>query len=139
MAHTHAVPKLSPHNRKVLDLLLQAEQPLSAYDILDKLHRHGIKAPPTVYRALDFLVKHGLAHKLETAGGFVACRHHGDEHEDDDHLRQFVLCTRCGDVREIEDKSLLKITKKLGEKFLARVSKEVFELSGICHACAKKA
>lgn len=127
--------KLSPHNQKVFDLLNAAEKPLSAYEILDKLRRHGLRAPPTVYRALDYLVKHGLAHRLESLNSFVACQHH----EDDDHVSQFVLCTSCGSVQELEDKSLLKLAKKLSEKFLAQVNKEVFELSGICHSCMRKA
>ncbi|HVY13490.1 MAG TPA: transcriptional repressor [Alphaproteobacteria bacterium] len=131
---TAAAKKLSPHNQKVLDLLKQSARPLSAYAILDKLHRYGFRSPPTVYRALDYLVKHGLAHKLESLGSFVACQ----QHEDHDHLSQFLLCTECGGVEEMEDKSLLKLAKKLGGKFLARINKEVFELSGICHACSRK-
>jgi Fur family zinc uptake transcriptional regulator len=127
--------KLSPHNQKVFDLLHEAEKPLSAYEILDKLRRHGFRSPPTVYRALDYLVKHGLVHRLESLNSFVACQHH----EDHDHISQFVLCTSCGSVQELEDKSLLKLAKKLGEKFLAQVNKEVFELSGICHSCMRKA
>lgn len=126
--------KLSPHNQKVLDLLQHAGKPLSAYDILDKLRRYGMRSPPTVYRALDYLLKHGLVHKLESLNSFVACQHH----EDHGHISQFVLCMSCGTVREIEDKSLMKLAKKLGGKFLARVSKEVFELSGTCHACSNK-
>jgi Fur family zinc uptake transcriptional regulator len=130
--------KLSPHNQKVLDLLQHAGKPLSAYDILDKLRRYGMRSPPTVYRALDFLVKHGLVHKLESLNSFVACRHHEEKDKNLGHISQFVLCTSCGSVQEIEDKSLMKLAKKLGNKFLARVNKEVFELSGTCHACSSK-
>jgi Fur family zinc uptake transcriptional regulator len=54
---------LSPHSQKVLALLQKSKQPLSAYEILDKLRGAGFKAPPTVYRALDTLVARiGRAH-----------------------------------------------------------------------------
>ncbi|MBI3418637.1 MAG: transcriptional repressor [Proteobacteria bacterium] len=126
--------KLTPHARKVFDLLKDAGKPLTAYAILDKLRRHGFRSPPQVYRALDWLLKHGLVHRLESMNSFVACQHH----EEDEHISQFVLCTSCGKVQEIENKSLIKLAKKLGEKFLAKISKEVFELSGTCHACRAK-
>jgi Fur family zinc uptake transcriptional regulator len=128
---------LSPHNRKVLDLLLQAGKPLSAYVILDKLRRYGVRSPPTVYRALDYLVRHGFVHKLESLNSFVACQH--GEEEEEGHISQFVLCTSCGTVQEIEDASLMKLAEKLSKKFLANISKEVFELSGTCHDCSAKA
>jgi Fur family zinc uptake transcriptional regulator len=134
MAHDHSHDhNLSPSNQKVLDLLAKSDKPLSAYEILDKLRRFGFRSPPTVYRALEYLQKHGFIHRLESLNSFVACQHKDDEHE---HVSQFALCTSCGSVKELEDKSLVKIAKKLGQDFLAQVNKEVFELSGICHTCA---
>lgn len=130
--------KLSPHNQKVFDLLIHAHVPLSAYDILDKLRRFGFRSPPTVYRALDALVKQGLVHRIETINAFVACHHEEEQGQAQDHASPFVLCTACGMVQEVEDASLMKRIKKLGSGFLARINKEVFELSGICHACEKK-
>jgi Fur family zinc uptake transcriptional regulator len=134
MAHHHDA--LSPSNQKVLDLLAKADKPLSAYEILDKLRRFGFRSPPTVYRALEYLQKHGFIHRLESLNSFVACQHKDDAH---DHISQFVLCTSCGTVKEIEDKSLVKLAKKLGQDFLASVNKEVLELSGPCHACMARA
>ena len=57
---------LSPHAQTVLRLLKKSQTPLSAYEILDRLRNAGIKAPPTVYRALDSLVARGLAHRIES-------------------------------------------------------------------------
>jgi Fur family transcriptional regulator, zinc uptake regulator len=70
---------LSPHCKKVLEALHKSGKPLSAYELLDKLHKFGIKAPPTVYRALETLVERGLVHRIESLGAFVACHDmHGD-------------------------------------------------------------
>ncbi len=126
---------LSPQNRKVLALLQAADKPLSAYDILAKLRRHGLRSPPTIYRALEQLMRCGLAHRLESLNAFVACQQHDGAH---DHAGSFAICTQCGAVQEIEDPALLKTIKKLGAKFLAQMNKGVFELSGTCHACVGK-
>lgn len=110
---------------------------MSAYDILDRLRRFGVRSPPTVYRALEDLQRRGLIHRLETLNSFVACRH-ADEHGDEEtHIAQFVLCTACGAAQEVESAPLDKLTQSLSRPFLDHVSKGVFELSGICHACAK--
>ncbi len=126
---------LTPHNRKVLDLLMRSRKPLSAYDILGKLSRHGLRAPPTIYRALDYLVKHGLAHKIQSLNAFVACHAHvvGDTHE---HISQFAICRSCGTVEEIEDPSVEKALQKVKQKFLQTVEHEVLEISGLCCDCA---
>jgi len=58
-----------------MDLLKNNKVPLSAYDILDKLHDFGFRAPLQVYRALDKLIELGLVHRLETLNAFVACQH----------------------------------------------------------------
>ena len=60
--------QLTPVRRTVLELILRAEEPAKAYVLLAKLeHEHGGLAPPTVYRALDFLLAHRLIHKVETS------------------------------------------------------------------------
>src|ERR1700747_2134269 len=42
-----------------------SHQPLGAYELLDKLTEDGRKpAPPTVYRALEFLLEQGLIHRI---------------------------------------------------------------------------
>jgi Fur family zinc uptake transcriptional regulator len=129
--------KLTPQNQRIYDVLNKANKPLSAYDILEKMRRYGVKAPPTVYRALDVLMKKGLIHRLESNNSFVACRHDELAHHHD-HPSPFAICTECGKVDEINSPALIKLMVKLGGSFLASVEKRVFELSGICHQCAHK-
>ena len=122
---------LSLSDQKVLDVLAHANKPLSAYDILDKLRRSGVRSPPTVYRALEHLVKQGLIHRIESLNAFVACQH-GEAH---DAASQFAICSSCGSVEEIEDENIEKTIKKLGQKFLKKIEHKAIEITGICRTC----
>lgn len=125
---------LSPHNQKVFDLLRHSLKPLSAYDILDKLRSEGLRAPTTVYRALDVLTKRGLVHRIETTNTFIACRHGGDN----GHNGQFAVCSYCGMAQELDLQSVAAVLHKAGRKFLAEVEHSVIEMTGTCHLCSKK-
>ncbi len=125
--------ELSPHSQKVYDLLNKSHKPMSAYDILGKLHSSGIKAPPTVYRALEALVERGLVHRIESLNAFVAC--HGDHH---DHNAKFAVCRNCGEAVEIDEPKLTKLIAELGKKFKFHIEREMLELSGLCFACSGK-
>ncbi len=95
--------RLTDVRRQVLGLILDREAPTGAYDLLDQLRatRHGA-APPTVYRALEFLLEQGLIHKLERLSAFVGCI----ADEDHNHAAQFFICRTCGRVTELEDHEL---------------------------------
>ena len=95
--------RLTDLRRQVLGLILDRESPTGAYDLLDQLRgtRQGA-APPTVYRALEFLLEQGLIHKLERLSAFVGCI----AEEDHDHAAQFFICRSCGKVAELEDHEL---------------------------------
>jgi Fur family zinc uptake transcriptional regulator len=88
--------QLTELRRQVLGLVLESDQPLGAYALLDKLKalRPGA-APPTVYRALDFLLEQGLIHKVERLNAFVGCVEAGHDHahgHDHHHPHQFLIC-----------------------------------------------
>ncbi|MGE4352364.1 MAG: Fur family transcriptional regulator [Bdellovibrionales bacterium] len=129
--------KASPHTQKIYDLLLQTPAPLSAYEILDKLRKGGVRSPPTVYRALETLQEKGVVHRVESLNAFVACRHKcGEPHGG---VSPFAICTQCGAVKELCEPSLATALQKMGKDFLAQVDHKVFEISGICHKCQAKA
>jgi len=128
-------PKLSIPNQKVFDLLSSSKTPMSAYEILDKLRKKGVRSPPTVYRALEKLQALGLVHRVESLGAFVVCRcDHGGHGQKE--VSPFAICTSCGIVQEIDDPAFTRMLKKLGDGFLAQVQHKVFEVSGLCRACA---
>ncbi|MGD9924701.1 MAG: transcriptional repressor, partial [Pseudorhodoplanes sp.] len=89
--------KLTPTRRQVLEVLLENHKPLGAYEIIDRAARHGTRhAPITVYRALDFLIENGLAHRIESRNAYIACVHGHDPSD----LVVFLICERCGEVGE---------------------------------------
>lgn len=126
--------KLSPHDRTVLTLLEKSQRPLTAYAILGELRDAGFRAPPTVYRALESLMKKGLVHRIESLNAYTAC-HHAEAKA---HLSPFAICNSCGTVEEIDSATITRAIKKIAEHFFARLEKRVFELSGTCHACAER-
>lgn len=125
--------KLSPHERTVLTLLGKTEKPLTAYAILGELQDKGFRAPPTVYRALESLIKKGLVHRIESLNAYTACSHS----EDHGHASPFAICNSCGTVEEIDSEAIARAVKKVAGQFFAQIEKRVLELSGICHSCAK--
>jgi Fur family zinc uptake transcriptional regulator len=93
---------LTALRRTVLGLVIDSERPAGAYDLLQRLSAlQGRTAPPTVYRALDFLIAEGLVHKVERLSAYVACTHHlSHSHDHPAHGQsvQFLICTGCGRV-----------------------------------------
>jgi Fur family zinc uptake transcriptional regulator len=88
--------RLTPVRRRVLELLLAAEGPVKAYDLLELLQPGpGAAKPPTVYRALDFLMALGLVHKIEALNAYVGCAHSHDVGG-----AELFICTQCGSVEE---------------------------------------
>ena len=132
-AHLHGV-KLTPGRRVILDMLCEAGKPLGAYDMIDLLAAAGTKraAPITVYRALDFLVEHGLVHRLASRNAFLACRH---QHGAGEPIA-FLICDSCGNVDEQTSPELARDLAALaqGSGFAAR--SQVIEVAGVCAACA---
>src|ERR1700719_4997723 len=103
----HRGANLTELRRNVLGMILDAASPTGAYDLLDRLrqNRRGA-APPTVYRTLDFLLEHGLIHRVERLSAFVGCvagctaDPDGESHT---HAAQFLICRDCGRVVEVHD------------------------------------
>ena len=89
--------RLTAPRRRVLELLLEADGPQKAYDLIAAFGEHGEPAkPPTVYRALEFLERRGLAHRIASISAYVACSHGAD-----DHAAAFLICDCCGAAQEI--------------------------------------
>lgn len=88
--------QLTPVRRRVLEILLEEHRALGAYEILDRLRAEGMGSqPPVAYRALDFLIRAGFVHRIETLNAFVACTHGGAGH-----VPAFLICRTCRRVIE---------------------------------------
>lgn len=119
------------NHERVFNILRQADAPMTAYEVLDAARKHKISAPPTVYRALNRLIREGRAHRLESINAYVACAdaHHGHS------SAVFAICNDCGRVEEIsEDDSLKKLRAKADARGF-KVDHAVIELKGHCGAC----
>ena len=127
--------RFTPVRRKVLELLLQNHRALGAYTILNRLREDGFGSqPPVAYRALDFLVANGLAHKIERLNAFIACVHPSHSH-----TPAFMICRLCDTVGEAQSSSG---SWALGDAARAtgfRIERTVVEAEGVCPACVDKA
>lgn len=127
--------RFTPVRRKVLEILAQDHRALGAYAILDRLRESGFGSqPPVAYRALDFLVSNGLAHKIERLNAFIACAHPSEQH-----APAFMICRLCDAVAETHS-SLARGT--LGDAARAtgfQIERTVVEAEGVCPKCADKA
>ena len=127
----HGSRPLSSTQERVLRLLCEAAKPLSAYDLLGMLRSEGVNAPPTIYRALDRLMRDGLAHRIESLNAFVACTkpHHRE-------MAAFAICDHCGLVTELRDNEIEAQLGTLAARSGFHASKATVELHGHCAACA---
>lgn len=117
---------LTPVRKRVLQLLLEANGPVKAYDLLASLKPGGNAQPPTVYRALDFLTGAGLAHKVESLNAYTACVH--------DHCDggvELYICETCGTV----DESHYHASPRTGPGGFT-IARSVIEHYGQCATCA---
>ena len=122
----------TPVRRKVLEILLQKNTAIGAYEILDLLREAGFKnQPPVAYRALEFLVQNGFAHKIEQLNSFIGCMQPGK-----DHSPAFMICRNCDSVSEEEALTRNFSVSQIAAKAGFTVEKAVIEARGLCHSCA---
>lgn len=123
--------QLTPVRRRVLELLLERHQALGAYDILEVLRGEGLGSqPPVAYRALDFLVTQGFAHRIEALNAFTACTR-----PDADHVPAFLICRKCNAVAEsIADLAPGALRDSAGASGFM-IETTVVEAQGLCQSC----
>ena len=123
--------RLTPLRARVLEIVWRSHRPLGAYAILEVLADEGrTPAPPTVYRALDFLTDHGLVHRLASLNAFIGCNSPGHPG-----ICQFLLCRSCGAVAELDDPGIRRAIQRraVAEGFEAQL--HTVEVSGVCPNC----
>ena len=130
---TTTTPKLSKNQQVVLDALGTAGQPLSAYQILDldSVRAKGLKAPLTIYRALDKLIELGLVHRIESLNAFIPCDH-GPHAEP----AAFMICNDCKRTIEVGTRTLQRTVAKQATEQGFEVDQMRIEISGRCEQCA---
>ncbi len=123
--------RFTPIRKRVLELVWASHAPIAAYDLLKALRQEKDNAEaPTIYRALDFLLQHGMVHKIESMNAFVGCDHPGNSH-----AVQFLICTECKQVLEQENTELSFMISNYAISNNFIVSSQTIEIMGVCSNC----
>lgn len=127
--------RLTPVRRRVLEILLETHKAMGAYEVLQRLAAEGFgNQPPVAYRALDFLVAQGLAHRVARLNAFAACMHPGESH-----APVFLICRGCGQVAEAEAAGVAAGVGATAAAEGFAVERLTVEALGLCPACAEAA
>ncbi len=124
--------RLTPARLAAYAELLVSERPVSAYELIALLEDRQQRkiAPLTVYRHLDFLIRVGLVHRLESTQSYLACDHPEHTHES-----QYLLCSSCGCADEVESKPLESLVQKIADQRGFQPEDTVVEVRGLCKDC----
>lgn len=130
--------KLTDKRAQILDILVQSESPLSAYDIVDIYNRSADKSMPAMsaYRILDFLQSEELVHKLSSENKFIACSHIACDHAHQ--VPQFLICRKCHKVKEIAiQRSIIEELKQSIKSTGYHLNNSQLEFDCLCEECTK--
>ncbi|MDF1791831.1 MAG: transcriptional repressor [Thalassobaculaceae bacterium] len=129
--------RLTDLRRRVLALIWDSHAPIGAYDLIDKLSRARADdgeeprvAPPTVYRALEFLIDHGLVHRIESLNAFVGCAE-----PERPHRGYFLICEGCGAAHELAGGALDRELRTYAGSLGFQVRRITIEVAGLCADC----
>ena len=119
--------------KRIFELVWQQHKPIRAYDILEQLQQDGRAAPPTVYRALDFLLELGLIHRIESMNAFVGCNTPEQKHKS-----QFFICNDCGAFMELHSTQTNNAISHSAEQNGFEIQQQTIEIIGLCSECKAK-
>jgi len=120
--------------RRVLTLVWDSHKPVGAYEILDRLGAEGRRAaPPTVYRALDFLIEAGLVHRLDSLNAFIGCPDPARSHSG-----QFLICRQCRTVVELDDRDIDTLVEDKAKQLGFSAVHQMLEIQGLCSDCRSR-
>ena len=124
--------RLTALRRRVLELVWHSHKPLGAYDILAVLSETDGRraAPPTVYRALDFLLENGLVHRIASLNAFVGC-----SHPEQPHQGQFLICRQCHAAIELDQDDISAAIVRSAASVGFSVESQTVEIVGLCASC----
>ncbi|MGV3345285.1 zinc uptake transcriptional repressor Zur [Enterobacteriaceae bacterium LUAb1] len=124
--------RLTPQRLEILRLMADQHGAISAYDLLDLLRKSKPQAkPPTVYRALDFLLEQGFIHRVESTNSYVVCHHFTGP----SHTSALLICDSCGSVDEQQAQGVEDILQKISQQCGFTLHHNVVEAHGACLQC----
>lgn len=124
--------QLTKLRRQILELLWETGRPTGAYELIEalKLRRARPVGPPTVYRAIEFLMSQGLVSRIESRNAYVPCAHPERRHD-----CLFLICSDCGASVELEDQRLESLISENAAHVGFRPARRVVEVEGTCASC----
>lgn len=127
--------RLTPVRRRVLEILLEEHRALGAYDVLQRLAAEGFgNQPPVAYRALEFLVEQGLAHRIRRLNAFAACMHPGEAH-----TPAFLICRTCNIMAEAPAEPVRAALDRAAADLGFVIERSNVEALGLCPTCREAA
>lgn len=131
----HRGARLTNQRRAVLEIIWASHEPIGAYSIMERMGDGRRRAaPPTVYRALEFLTAHGLVHRIESLNAYVGCARPG-EGDGEEHAGRFLLCVQCGSAAEIESDAIDSGIERAARDMNFAIHRATVEVRGICPNC----
>jgi Fur family transcriptional regulator, zinc uptake regulator len=124
--------KLTPIREQVLACVWRSHKPVGAYTILEELAKQSSRrpAPPTVYRALDFLLENDLIHRIASLNAFIGCCDPGNGHRG-----QFLICRQCQETIELTSAKINQAISDAARKAEFTLESQFVEVSGLCARC----
>lgn len=129
LCHRHK-QRFTAIRRRVLELVWQRHKPIGAYEVLELLQQDGRTAPPTVYRALDFLQQAGLVHRIASLNAYVGCAHPGKPHHG-----QFLICESCKSLAELDVPTISTAIEGCADASGFKTHRHTVEIIGLCPMC----
>lgn len=134
--------RLTDLRKQVLLLIWQNHKPLGAYTLIDMLAEQSQRriSPPTVYRALDFLLDLGLIHRIHSLNAYTGCSNpHSHQHaENKNSVSYFFICRNCHHTQEIIDAQLTASIDAASDTLAFTPQQHSLEVAGLCQECADK-
>ncbi len=131
ICRAHGV-RLTRIRRTVLEALCSSPKPLGAYELADMLASNARRmAPITVYRALDFLIEQGLAHRLASRNAYISTVN-SDSGRD---AVAYLICESCGSVSEGSSAALTGALSDILLRAGFEPRSKVLEVAGHCAHC----
>jgi len=127
--------RLTPLRRTVLELVWQNHKPLGAYALMSMLEREDARkvAPPTVYRALDFLLENGLIHRVHRLNAYIGC-----PDPEQPHAGNLLICRQCGVAMEVDSQPLGEALSRVSEQYSFATEEHTLEIVGLCRRCRRE-